>query len=225
MEEEKVDVDVVSLSDPAGDPKELAYTYRVLAFGQILIVENVMGSGGIAGLERLLRALLKEFHPKHHGLLQLSDIESQDLRELIHSKNGIKEIKAKLLHDVVGTGSTYGTKLSSIKQSIMGTNKCAVTWEAADDDEINVEDAMDLLDDSAFDSISVKFNQGGGFTSLDKYRERKPVQIQITPEGRIAVSEVEAHLNSYLRDLRNPDVKGPITYNGILRKNMKQLSK
>lgn len=217
LDEPSVDVEVLKLTDASGSQKELAYSYRVLAFGQIIIVENVMGSGGIGMLERLLRSLLRKAYAKRRPLLSFSDVESRDLRELIKSKNGIKQIRATMLHSAPANASRFARPLSDVHQAVNGTNRCVISWEASDEDEIDINDGIELLDDPAVNSVSVQFNSGGGFKSLDEYRERKPVRIQVTPEGRIAATEVETQLLAYLRELRDPDHQGPITPEGILR--------
>lgn len=220
LNEASVDVDVIKLTDSAGNHKELAYIYRVLAFGQIIIVENVMGSGGVGALQKLLRLLMREIRGKDYPAIKFTDIESEDLRELIKSKNGIKAVRATVLHSMGSSTSRFSRPLSDVHGAVSGTNRCVVSWEADAADSIDIEDGMDLLDDPAVSTVSVQFNSGGGFTSLETYRERKPVKLQVTPEGRVAVTEVQTHLLDYLYELRDPDHQGPIDHEGHLRKKL-----
>lgn len=225
MDGEKVDVSVMDLTDINGSPKEVVYTYRVLAFGQIMIVENCMGSGGVSGLQKLLRSLLKRLRPKGHPLIEFSDIASDNLRQLIESKGGVKSVTARIMHDVMGKASIFGRKLTDMRRSVGGANKCMVAWEADSSDEIDADNAIAILqeaDENYLDSVSLTFNYGGGVSDLSEYREKKVVRIQLTPEGSIAVTEVEAELKGYLKELRKASSKGPIKSDGTLR-NVRKL--
>ncbi|GEM_PF-4141540 len=225
MDDPKIDVTMMDLTDEDGDPKELAYTYRCLAFGQVIIVENVPGAGGISTLAKLLRSLLKTYRAKGHGLLELSDIASSDLRSLIDSKGGIRTVRARLVHDARGKGSPFARRLTDLRRTVGGANKCLVSWEADDNGEIDADSAINMLDEaeeSALDSVSIEFNYGGGLSDLAEYREKKSVRIQVTPDGRPAITEIEAELRGYLKELRNPNRNGPIRDDGTL-KNVKKL--
>jgi len=81
---------------------------------------------------------------------------------------------------------------------------------------------LDEAEESALDSVSIEFNYGGGLSDLAEYREKKSVRIQVTPDGRPAITEIEAELRGYLKELRNPNRNGPIRDDGTL-KNVKKL--
>ncbi len=224
MSSAEAKIQAVELKASDGNASELVHTYRCLAYGQVLIVEAVSGGGGVGGLERLLRALVKACSPKEHGLIELSDIASSELHELIASRGGVVKMQARMVHEVGGKTSKFAAKLGDIRSSVKGTNSCVVCWEAKDDDTLDESEAIGLLgeyDSTAIDSVSLHFKLGGSVSDLSQYRERKPVSIQLTPEGRLAVTEVEAALKGYLEELRNPARKGPIKTDGTL-KNVKK---
>lgn len=220
MSSPEASIKTVELTSPDGKPSELVYTYRCLAFGQILIVESVQGAGGVNGLERLLRSLVKACSPSHHGLIELSDLASSELHELIARRGGVVKMTARLVQEHAGKGSTFGSMLSAVKNRVGGSSACLVSWEAGDDDTLDESQAIDLLqeyDDSSLSSVALHFKDGGSISELGSYRERKPVSIQLTPEGRPAVTEIEAELKGYLRELRDPDTAGPIKTDGMLK--------
>lgn len=207
--------------DEEGNPKELVYTYRCIAFGQVLIVETLQGAGGIGYLQRLLRALVKKYRPKGHGAIKLQDLVSDDLRALIKSRGGVRSMRASMLHEVAADGSKYSEKLGDLHKAVKGTNRCVVEWVASDNGELDLDEALEAVDevgDLGLDGVSIAFNDGGGFSELSQYKECKPVRIQLTPDGRPAVTEIELELRKYLLALRDPKNSGPVKTDGTLKK-------
>lgn len=49
------------------------------------------------------------------------------------------------------------------------------------------------------------------------------MQIQLTPEGKVATSEIETELKRYLKELRDPRNKSLITTEGFLKMLRKSL--
>jgi hypothetical protein len=213
-------IQVVDLKADDGQPSELVLTYRCLAYGQILIVESVAGGGGVGGLAKMLRVLIKACSADGHGVLELSDIGSSDLHALINSRGGISKVTASLVHEVGGQTSRFARPLGDMKGQVQGTNRCMVSWMAGADETLDEDDALAVLEeaDSEFlASVTLSFKEGGGVSDLTKYRERKPVKIQLTPDGRPAVTEIETAMKEYLVELRDPSKQGPIKTDGTLK--------
>lgn len=230
LESNQAIVKPAPIKDEEGNSKELVYTYRCLAFGQVVVIESVQGAGGIAYLQRLLRSLIKRYSHKGHGALKFIDVASSDLRALIKSRGGIKAMRASILHQV-SDGSKYSAKIGDLHRSIKGTNKCVVEWSASDKDSLDIDEALEVLsevDDLGLNGVSISFNEGGkvadstGFTDLSQYRECKPVKIQVMRDGRPAITEIESELVRYINSLRDPQNEGPINSDGTL-KNVKPL--
>lgn len=220
MDSAEAAIQAVELKADDGKPSELVLTYRCLAFGQVVIVESVAGGGGLGGLGKLLRALVKRYSAKGHGLLELSDIGSSDLRALIKSRGGVVKMQASLVHEVGGEPSKFAQMLGNMRQSVRGTNRCVVQWHANEGGALSEDEAIALVeeaDSDYLDTVSLSFKKGGGVSDLERYRERKPVRIQLTPEGRPAVTEIETELKKYLTELRNPNNGSPIKTDGTLR--------
>lgn len=215
----EADIKAVVLKDDDGRPGELVHSYRCIALGQIVIVESVKGGGGTAGLAVLLTSLLRRYINPHHPAVDFSDIGSADLRRLIVSRGGVSKVSAKLLQETATSGSTYGNMLSTIRGKVPGANKCLVSWES-DDKALGADEAISMLQESEDDSLSsvtLYFRNGGSVSDLNKYRERRPVRIQLVEDGRPAVTEVEAALKDYLKDLSDPRKPGPIMSDGTLK--------
>ncbi|KAA8739140.1 hypothetical protein FE275_19435 [Pseudomonas koreensis] len=225
LSKSEADIKAVVLTGDDGRPGELVHTYRCIALGEIIIVESVKGGGGTAGLATLLTALMRRFVNPRHPAVEFSDIGSADLKRLIASQGGVSKVSAKLLQETSTRGSTFGHLLSSIRGKVPGANKCLVSWEA-EDKTLGADEAIKMLqesDDDSLSSVTLYFKNGGSISDLNKYRERKPVRIQLVDDGRPAVTEIEVELKKYLNDLRDPKKPGPIKSDGTL-KAVKKLS-
>jgi len=215
----EAEIKAIELKDEHGKAGELVYSYRCVALGEVIIIESVMGGGGAAGLEKLLGYLFRRYRDRAHPLVEFSDIASTDLRELIERRGGVEKITARLALESKHQGSQYGGMLASLLQKIPGAQQCNVSWENKDG-TLGEDQAVALLEEADGQSlagVTLHFRNGGSVNNLSEYRERKPVRIQLTPEGRPAVSEIEVALKVYLSELRDPGTSGPVKTDGTLR--------
>lgn len=227
MESTKLTLQPINLQTPEGKKTELAFSYRCLAFGQIILIESVQGAGGITLLCKLLTFLLKKYSDGPYSSVELYDIASTELRDLIQQKGGVKKITASLVHDIEKDYSNYASQLSEIRNNVKGTNKFICTWEAEETKVLDEEATISLFDEAEsefLDSIMIKFKDNSTITGLHKYKEKRHVQIQLTPEGKVATSEIETELKRYLKELRDPRNKSLITTEGFLKNVKKKLT-
>ncbi|MGH2422664.1 hypothetical protein ACRCF9_19410 [Pseudomonas canadensis] len=215
----EAEIKIIELKDEDGKAGELVHSYRCIALGEVIIIESVMGSGGAAGLEKLLGQLFRRYRDQAHPLVDFSDIASTDLRELIDLHGGVERITARLAVDSKHQGTQFGGLLASLLQKIPGAAQCNVSWENKDGtlDENQAIALLEEADGQALAGATLHFKNGGSVNNLSEYRERKPVQIQLTPEGRPAITEIEIALKTYLGELRDPGHNGPVKTDGVLK--------
>lgn len=215
----EAEIKIIELKDEQGNAGELVHSYRCLALGEVIIIESVMGGGGAAGLEKLLGYLFRRYRDKKHPLVDFSDIASSDLRELIQRRGGVERITARLANESKHQGTQYGGMLATLLHKIPGAQQCNVSWEGKDG-ALDEDQAVALLEEAESDSlagVTLHFRDGGSVNNLNEYHERKPVRIQLTPEGRPAVTEIEIALKSYMSELRDPRHNGPVKTDGTLK--------
>lgn len=215
----EAEIKIIELKDEQGNAGELVHSYRCLALGEVIIIESVMGSGGAAGLGKLLGYLFRRYRDKSHPLVDFSDIASSNLRELIQRRGGVEKITARLATESKYQGTQYGGLLASLLHKIPGAQQCNVSWENKHG-TLDEDQAVALLEEADSESLAgatLHFRDGGSVNNLSEYRERKPVRIQLTPDGRPAVSEIEVALKTYMSELRDPGHNGPVKTDGTLR--------
>lgn len=215
------DIVPVVLKDNEGNSGELVSNYRCYALGSILIVEMLKGSGGTQGLVFLLNKLLRRVINVRHPLIELSDIASSDLSRLIDSRGGVRKVTARLVDGFGTQSNTYGETLASVRAKVPNANTCLVTWESESDDKpLGKQEAVSILEeaDATLSSVTLHFVLGGSVSDLSEYKEKKTVSIQLAPDGRPALTEIETALKTYLNELRDPRRNGPIFTDGRLKK-------
>lgn len=219
LNSKEADITPVLIQDENGNKGELVHNYRCLAFGQVLIIEFVSGGRGSIGLQDLLNRLtLKIFGPEHPKI-EFNDIGSSNLRDLIDAQGGVSKITAKIVENSKVGGSTYGQTLYAVRNTVPHSASCIVTWEHGAE-TLGIDESIQMLEESDNDnlsSVTIHFAKGGSISDLSSYRERKRVGIQITPDGRPAVTEIETELKKYLNLLRDPQKNGPIYTDGTLK--------
>lgn len=216
---QEAEIKIIELKDEQGNAGELVHSYRCLALGEVIIVESVQGGGGAAGLEKLLGYLFRRYRDKTHPLVDFSDIASSNLRELIQRRGGVDKITARLATESKHQGTQYGGLLASLLHKVPGAQQCNVSWENKHG-TLDEDQAVALLEEADSESlagVTLHFRNGGSVNNLNEYRERKPVRIQLTPDGRPAVSEIEVALKTYMSELRDPSHNGPVKTDGTLK--------
>lgn len=222
LQDDAANIVPVVIKDENGNPGELVSNYRCYALGRALLIELVKGSGGSEALAKFINRMLRKHIDKAYPRLELNDIGSSDIGELIRAHGGVQKVSARLAIGTGVDGSTYGQTLTAIRSKVPNAHSCLISWEA-DEKPLGTDEAIDILEeaeDQSLTSVTLHFKNGGSISDLSSYRERKTVRIQITPDGRPAVTEIEAELKKYMNQLRDPRQKGPFNSDGSL-KNLK----
>lgn len=212
LQEEQVDIEELSLKGENGEEKELVFSYQVLAYGDIIIIENLSGSGGILALERLLSHLISE-HTEYFSRVDLKDVSTRKLNRLIASKGGIRRIRTNVMIHDESTGA-FSAPLTNIRKSIGGAKKCIFEWHADEESELSTRNALDLTEDVS--RFTIEFKDGSSLNNLDLYKEKRKLPIDLAPSGRPERNKIEQALRDYLYDLRTGQ-ESPISSNGELR--------
>lgn len=217
----EVDLKTIELKRSATSKEELVFHYRCIALGQVLIIEQVNGSGGSTGLKRLLNSLAKKHIDSTHPVLDFNNFTSSELRSLIKQKGGVERIQARLIDAEVNPASKFGTRLSQVREDIPGAGKCTINWESDDSHELDTDTSIELFeeasDSNVLAGVTLYFKKGGSIGDISKYTEKKPVEVQRLPSGLPAINEIEEALKDYLSDLRSPRNDTPITTDGNVK--------
>lgn len=214
LEQSQADIKVVELKDEEGKAGELVHSMRCIALGQVIIMESTRGhGGGAAAVQKILTALFRRhLADPNHPSVDLADIGSPDLRELIESRGGVSRVTAKITDATPISGSHYSGMLSGTRGQVGGASNCTVTWEAKT--TLNTDTSVELLEESEDETlagVTLYFKLGGSISDLSKYRERRSVHVHALPDGRPVISAVENALRDYLDTLRMPAANGKST--------------
>lgn len=224
---QEADVRALDTTDSAGNKGELVFTYRCIAYGQILIVELVQGSGTVVGLQRLLRHLLRKSSGmgRAYPLLELNNVTAPSLRELIESRGGVSKIKATLMVRNDKTTGKYAKTLASLYGKVTGTNKCVVEWESDKNHNLDPDTAIEIFEEASSEflsGVSLDFKKGGGISDLSEYIEKSVSKIAVRKDGRPDPGAIEYALKAYLLEVCSGNPKSVIKSDGTL-KNARKL--
>lgn len=216
----EAEITAVEIKDANGKAGELVHTFRCLVLGQVMVMESVRGLGGAS---QILQSLLTNLVRKHtadksHPSFVLVDISAPALKAFIESKGGVSRITAKIAIDTLDSESRYAKALSDTRSTVKNAAACAVTWEAAG--TLDTDEAIEVLSDSeseALSAVTLHFRYGGSISDLSTYRERHEIHVQQV-NGRIAVSELQDEMRSYLDHLRKGGVGDSISEDGTVNR-------
>jgi hypothetical protein len=198
--------------DGAGRRREIISTIRCVALGEVVIAEAPKGSGGINLLQLSLTALARRHWDPDLPSIALEDVASGDLRRDIDRGGGVDKMILKVVDGAASPQDYYAVRLVELRNNVPRTHNVSVQWEAGDDplDTDAVMAAMQEYegDESPLSKVALKLKDGPDIVSLEKYRERRSIQIQVDNSGAVHVSEIETGLWNYLRELRRPDDAG-----------------
>src|SRR5690606_1414872 len=79
-----------------GTPREVIHVYRCVAFGQALIVECVKGGGRNSHLSHVLSQLFRAHSHSDLPNIELLDVSSNELENIISHGGGIDSMTAKM---------------------------------------------------------------------------------------------------------------------------------
>lgn len=132
--------------------------------------------------------LVKKYSDGPYSSVELYDIASTELRDLIQQKGGVKKITASLVHDIEKDYSNYASQLSEIRNNVKGTNKFICTWEAEETKVLDEEATISLFDEAEsefLDSIMIKFKDNSTITGLHKYKEKDMCRFNLLLRGKL----------------------------------------
>lgn len=201
-----------------GQAREVVSACRCLAYGEVLLIEQVKGTGGAAVVRKLITSLLRRYIEPKHPVLHLDDFASQSFNDLVKQKGGIIKVAVRLAHTPAEETSVYAQNLTEVRGSVRGARSVQVTW-AAEDASIDAQDAaelMDELDSDQLDSVIVTFKDKSSIQNLSSYRERREISVARERASQPNVLEIEKALLDYLADLRDPRKGGPVGSDGRL---------
>lgn len=205
----EVDIDAIPVKDDDGNPRQVVSVTHVLAFGQVLIVESVKGSGGTHLLEDYLNFIVRKVKGSKHPRPHLYDAVSRDLKASITHGGGAVAVDLSLVQPNVQEGSIYANTLTKVQEKISGTEQVLISWRSKaglDSDEV-LAAFNEAETNDALDRIVIHLNNGETI-NLSKYRIRRRVSVQSVRGNNPASSEMVMEMRSYLLSLMEPDDNG-----------------
>ncbi|MBM7129443.1 hypothetical protein [Dyella mobilis] len=207
------DIQTGRVHDEEGEIREILHTYRCVALGQALIVENNRGAGGLQYLSHLLAHLFNRYCDDTLPGIELMDVVTKDLDHTIEAGGGVQSIDLKLVDTRPLPKRTFVTKrMNDLRESVPGAKQLKISW-VAEDSVLSAEAAVKVAQEwshkeSPLEALAIRLKDGQVISSLETYRAKREIEVQVTPEGALAVSEIETGLWHYLDELRMVDSKG-----------------
>lgn len=206
------DITTEPVRDAQGRVREIVIICRCVALGETLIVENVMGSGGVGGVQKLLSRLFSHFLTygdarRKYPTIELLDVTSADLRTAILRGRGVRKVFLRMVEGADPGDDGWAAPLKSSKHRFRNAEKFAAIWESSDNEILNTDDVVAAVDDSmeedsALDKITLELNDGNKLTGLGSYKARSQVYVTMDNAGVLHYSELIEGLWSYLDELR-----------------------
>ncbi len=206
------DITTEQVRDSNGKVREIVTICRCVALGETLIVENVMGSGGVGAVQRLLSRLFNSLlthgePPRRHPTVELLDVTSPDLRTAIMRGRGVKKVYLRLVDGAIPAEEGWASPLKGSRERVRNAERFSAIWESADDAVLNTDDVVAAVDDSmeedtALEKITLELGDGNRLTGLGSYKARSQVSVTMDNAGLLHYSELIEGLWSYLDELR-----------------------
>jgi len=202
------DIQSGPIKDKEGNTREILHSYRCVALGQSLIVEYNKGAGGLHMLSVLLAHLFRTHCDKSLPTIELMDVVTDDLSKAIKAGGGVSAIQLKVVDSSsVPKRSFISNSLNEIRRKAGGAGELVVEWKSDGDSLIEEDFALKVANDcnkdtSPLSKISIRLKDGPVISSLESFRAKREMDIQVTPDGAIAVSEIETGMWNYLDELR-----------------------
>ena len=206
MDAEEADVQPVPMDDPdTGVRREVVTICRCLGVGDVLIIENVKGAGGVNAVSHLLTHLIRKYIDQKHPSMHLIDVANQELREAISRGGGVVEIVMDLAHSAVNDGSRYAQPLSGIRRLVRNTGLLRVSHRAKsghlEDDDV-IAAFEEAQEDDGLDKVTLRLHDSTVIDKLRRFKLRKPVTVTKTGDGSPNGSEIQRAMWDYLRELQ-----------------------
>lgn len=202
------DIQSGPIQDKEGNTREILHSYRCVALGQSLIVEYNKGAGGLHMLSILLAHLFRTYCDKSLPTIELMDVVTDNLSQAIKAGGGVSAIELKVIDSSDAPKRSFISKsLNDIRKKARGAGELVVQWRSEGDSKISEDFALKVANDCNRDStplskISIRLKDGPVISSLESFRARREIEVQVTSDGAIAVSEIESGMWNYLDELR-----------------------
>lgn len=201
------DINQGRIVDSDGKKRDILYSYRCLALGQALLVEYNRLGGGMYLLELMLAHVFQRHCDAELPSVELMDLTTSELDKAIKSGGGVDAVSLRLIggHKPPETAA-LSLRLSELNKRVKGAKRVKVVWEA-EDDVLDTKSVLALAAEYAdettpLDRMAIQLKDGGSIPSLEKYRERRRIDVGLTMDGTIIVADIETGLYNYLDELR-----------------------
>lgn len=201
------DINEGRIVDSDGNARDILHRYRCLALGQTLLMEYNRAAGGMHMLELLLAYVFQQLCDATLPSVELMDVATSDLDKAIQAGGGVDSVSLRLIGgSKPPPEAAVSLRLSELGKQVKGAKRVRVVWEAEDD----VLDAKSVLalaneyadDTTPLDKMAIQLKDGGCIPSLEKYRERRRIDVSLTKGGTLVVADIETGLCHYLDELR-----------------------
>ena len=212
-----VDVKNVKIVDDDGNKLEPLTVMHAHLFGDVVIVEQRRGAGGVSKLGTVLTALIRRWVDKSHPSIHLENAVSADLIKAIKAGDGATGFRVRLVHPTVHDDHRYSASMTSLFRAASGTKKLGVeftadgTYSSAAVKEVITE----AEDDDSLEGLAIQLANGNTVT-LSEHRIRKPYKVQVDDSGYPISPDVVSSMRDYLTYLRRPGDGQTLTKSGSL---------
>lgn len=190
-----------------GKQRALLHEFRCVALGETLIIQNEQGGGGSAALAMLLTNLFRRYHNADLPSIELVDVFSKDLRQIIESEGGAERMRIRMVGAMPADADpekTYGGLLTEVKDRVAGAGTFTGEW-CAEDGDLDIDSVIDAYnesDDGFLNQVSIKTVDGGWIKALGRYRAAREIHVTVDAHGLEHTSEIMPSLFEYLDDIR-----------------------
>jgi len=204
------DINTGPITDRQGKRREILHLYHGIALGQAVIIEYNRAAGGVGILEDLLSYVFHEYCDRQLPSLELLDVTTGDLRRAIDAGGGVDSVSLKMISGTRAPQNAHvATPMSKLRSLIGGTKQVKMSWESGPDNPLDANSVMRVAreyadDESPLERMSIKLKDGGSIPSLETYRERRRIAVDIGPNNTPVVADIEKGLRHYLDELRTP---------------------
>lgn len=194
-----------------GKPREILHRYWCVALGETVLIDYVRSSGGYAKLTPMLDFLFRYRSGRNQPLpaTELLDVAAPSFQAAVEAGGGIAKVTLRMVEAIpAGKRMKFGRMLSELRAELTGARRLTVEWDTGDEkiDPVHVEKIYQEFkrDDSPIQEFIVKLKDGADLTGATRFHEKQEIQVQITPEGKVASTEILEGLWNYLDKLRTP---------------------
>ncbi|PWV61635.1 hypothetical protein [Plasticicumulans acidivorans] len=192
-----------------GANREVVNVMRILAYGDVCVVESIRGCGGMAAVEKLLNFIMGKIEEKKYPKLYFSDFISHDLKAAIKRGGGAAGFSMKASNAIGQDMKKFRKLLGEANDNIRGASNVVVSWKGSKLNENDIVEAVEeFKTDEDLESIQIVLNNGNVINGIEKFKYKKQVDIPSTKGKHPNRDRLMQEMCLYLLELQAVDESG-----------------